>query len=279
VDADALYALAPEDFTAARDEAVKAAKADGDPVAAKALQALRRPSLAAWLVNRLTVEQPDLLQQLLGLGPALAEAQAGGDAAALRTLGAQRRSLVEAVSDAAAQGRTVSTAVRAEVVATVEAALADPGSAEAVRSGRLVRALSYAGFGPVDLAGAVAEVPGPPPAKARAGTSRSQTQAAARAVVAAEHAAHEAAGRLDDAVQACGRAERRRTDATAATAVAAEAVAAARGALEAAEQDRTDAALAQQDAESASAAAVGAVQVAQDAAERARTALDELRRA
>ena len=285
MDAAGLYALAPEDFTAARDEASKAARAAraaGDPVAATALKTLRRPSVAAWLVNRLTVEQPVLLDQLLGLGPALAEAQAGGDAAALRTLGAQRRALVGAVADAAAQGRTVSAAVRTEVVATLEAALADPGSAEAVRSGRLVRALSYAGFGPVDLAGAVAQAPEPSPARAgkaaRAAVDAS-TAAAAAAVAVAERETHEAAGRLDDAVLACEQAERRRVDATGATDEAGRAVAHARSALTAAEQEQVTAAQAQQGAESDSAVAVQAVRLAQEAAEHARTTLDGLRRA
>ena len=276
MDAAGLYALPPEDFIAARDEASDAARAAGDPAAATALKALRRPSVAAWLVNRLTVGQPGLLDELLGLGPALAEAQAGGDATALRALGAQRRALVEAVAHAAAQGRTVSAAVYAEVVATLEAALADPTSAEAVRSGRLVRALSYAGFGPVELAGAVALVPGRLPAKARTGKPRMQT--VATAVLAAERAAHEAAGRLDDAVHACERAERRRGDAWATSADAGEAVAHARATLNAAEQDQSSAAKAQQEAESAVKAAQSVVSAAQDAAEKSRTALDALRR-
>ena len=90
-------------------------------------------------------------------------AQSGGDADALRTLGAQRRELVEAVVGAAVglAGRTVTAAVREEVAATLEAALSDPASADAVRSGRLVRPLSYAGFGGVDLSGAVAAAPRP----------------------------------------------------------------------------------------------------------------------
>ena len=279
MDAAGLYALAPEDFTAARDEASKAARAAGDPVAATALKALRRPSVAAWLVNRLTVEQPGLLDQLLGLGPALARAQAGGQATALRTLGAQRRTLVEAVADAAAQGRTVSAAVRAEVVATLEAALADPASAEAVRSARLVRALSYAGFGPVDLAGAVAQAPEPSPARAVKAARAAADAAADAAVAVAEREAHEAAGRLDDAVRAGEHAERRRADATATTDDTGRAVAHARSALAAAEQEQLTAAQAQQDAESDSTVAVQAVRLAQEAAERARTTLDALRRA
>ena len=285
MDADALYALAPELFTAARDEAAKAAKAAGHPEAAKALKALRRPSVAAWLVNRLTAGQPELLQELLSLGPALAEAQAGGDAAGLRALGAQRKMLVQAVSDAAAQDRTVSAAVRAEVATTLEAALADPASAEAVRSGRLVRALSYAGFGTVDLTGAVAEVHGQSLATAQAAGSakaapngRRAAQATARAVAAAERCAHEAAGGLDDAVRAYERAERRRADAAAARADADVVVAHARSALSAAEQDQSAAAAARQEAESDVTAAQSAVSAAQDAAEQARTALDALRR-
>ena len=42
MDADELYRLPPEDFTAARDEAAKAARAAGDKEAAAELKALRR---------------------------------------------------------------------------------------------------------------------------------------------------------------------------------------------------------------------------------------------
>jgi hypothetical protein len=81
--ADELYALPPEDFTAARDAAAKTA----EPAARKEIQALRRPTVSAWLVNRLAREQPDLLEQLLQLGPALAEAQAARSGSELRELG------------------------------------------------------------------------------------------------------------------------------------------------------------------------------------------------
>lgn len=72
--ADRLYALAPEDFTAARDAAAKQARAAGDAPLAKQVKALRRPSVGAWLVNRLATQEADLLDQLLSLGPALAQA-------------------------------------------------------------------------------------------------------------------------------------------------------------------------------------------------------------
>jgi len=203
VDADELYALAPEDFTAARDLAAKQAKAGGDPELAKQLKALRKPSVAAWLVNRLASQQRSLLDQLLALGPVLAEAQSAGRADDLRTLGQQRRDLVIAVTDAAAAdaGRTVTSAVRDEVASTLEAALAEPASARAVRSGRLVRSLSYAGFGGVDLSDAVAA-----PARTK-GTSAPKAPDR-KLVERAEAAAHRAAGALDDAVRGCERAER-----------------------------------------------------------------------
>jgi len=282
-----LYALPPEEFTAARDAAAKQARDDGDRAGATTLKALRRPSVAAWLVNRLAAEQAGLLEQLLALGPALAAAQSGGQAEELRALGRQRRELVEAVADAAGTGRPVSSAVREEVVSTLEAALADPSSAEAVRSGRLVRGLSYAGFGGVDLSGAVAAAPvgrqkaAELPAKAKPSKpDRVEQQRAARreAVAAAEQTAQEAAGRLDDAVRAAERAEREAADLTAGAKATEEAVVEARAALEAAELTHTQARTAADTALEAARAAVDIVRDAQDEAERARAELDRLRR-
>jgi hypothetical protein len=57
---------------------------------------------------------------------------------------------------AAERGQAVSEDVERELQETLEAALADPAAAGAVASGRLTRALSYAGLGTVDVAGATA---------------------------------------------------------------------------------------------------------------------------
>ncbi len=274
MDAEDLYRLAPAAFTAARDAAAKQARADGDREAAAALKALRRPTVAAWLLNALVHEEPALVTQLLQLGPDLAQAQAGGDAVALRALGEQRRQLVSAVVGRAvgAAGRPVPAAVRDEVASTLEAALADPASADAVRSGRLVRALSYAGFGEVDLADAVA-----PPSRLPARAGKKPRQHVQR-LAEAEAAALEAAGRLDDAVRACRDAERAH-DATAQA-----------ERERAAEVERLTSALAtartehEARAHEASAAAKAArkaaakVERAQQRAEQARDELDRLRR-
>jgi len=141
--ADRLYALEPEEFTAARDVAVK--NADGDD--RKAVKALRKPTVAAYVVNMLARSNRDDVEALVALGDDLRKAMAGkGD---IRELSEQRRDavreLVHAAPDAA--GRDLTAAVEEEVAATLEAATADPGLGAAVLSGRLVKPLRYAGFG------------------------------------------------------------------------------------------------------------------------------------
>lgn len=279
--ADELYALPPEDFTAARAAAAKA-----DQAAAKQINALRKPTVGAWLVNTLTRAEPDLLDQLLALGPALAEAQSAGRGAQLRELGDQRRRLVSAVTDKAfeAAGRDLGAALRAEVESTLEAALADPATADAVRTGRLTRALSYAGFGGVDLEGAVAIGP----ARAAGRTARSQPKATptkpqakpdrSKDIAAAEGRAQEAAGELDDAVRACEQAQQEQDAAEAAEEAAIEQVQQAEEALRAAREARTAAEQAARKARHRTDQAAQSVKGAQTKAEKARQSLDKLRR-
>jgi hypothetical protein len=277
VDADALYRLPPEEFTAARDAAAKQAKAAGDKEAAAALKALRKPSASAHLVNLLATRERELLEQLLDLGPALAQAQAQGQGDALRTLGAQRRELVEAVTARAVElgEREVSAAVREEVAGTLEAAQADPSSAEAVRSGRLVRPLSYIGFGDVDLSGAVA--PGPA-AAAPERKKKPKDEPDRERIAAAEAAALEAAGRLDDAVRACEQAQREHERAEEQASAAHAEVERRQAALQEAEQAVRAADSARSKADKAAEKAVTAVRRAQEREERARGELDRLRR-
>jgi hypothetical protein len=270
---DRLYALAPEEFTAARDAAAKQAKANGDTELATQVKALRKPSVGAWLVNLLATGEADLLEQLLSLGPALAEAQARGHGDELRQLSAQRRELVGAVTSRAVElsGRSTTAAVRDEVSSTLEAALADAPSADAVRSGTLVRALSYAGFGGVDLEGAVGgpvRRSGPEPRK----------KAPDDGVAQAEAAALEAAGRLDDVVRACERAERERAAADEQAERAHAEVARLQQALADAEAAAHDADQQRKAAHKQSEKAVDAVRKAQRAEEQARAELDRLRR-
>lgn len=284
---DDLYALPPEDFTAARTAAVKAAKAAGDAAGSKLVAAQRRPSTSAWVVNRFTRRSPDLLAQLLTLGRALAAAQAAGQADELRELGLQRRKLVAAVTDAAVAhaGRPVTAAVQTEVAQTLEAALTDPASADAVRSGRLVRALSFAGFGGVELTGAVA-APLTTAAKDKAprrggrkpDAAAEGAESARRQLAAAEQAALTAAGELDDAVRGCEQAEQAWTTARRRAADAQQEVEHQSAALDEATARQRAADDATMQAEATAACAVEQVAAAQVAGEAARTALDRLRR-
>lgn len=158
--ADGLYALAPEEFTGARDGQVDQAREEGRPDVANVIKTWRRPKTSAWLVNTLARKRADQLSQLYELHADLREAQHRGAGDELRALSRQRRKIVdglvsEARSLADNAGHRISESVVREVEATLQAALADPSAADAVRTGRLLTALSSNGFDPVDLDGAV----------------------------------------------------------------------------------------------------------------------------
>ena len=148
-----LYEQPPDGFVAARTAAIDQARQAGDRETAKRLAALKKPTVAAWVVNLLALRKPELIDELVGLSAALREAQRGLDGDQLRELTAQRRQVVSALVGAA---RRLALAAEpgaklplGEVEATLSAALAEPDVAAQVRTGRLIRAASYAGFGEV----------------------------------------------------------------------------------------------------------------------------------
>ncbi|MBM2622164.1 hypothetical protein JIG36_42345 [Actinoplanes sp. LDG1-06] len=148
-----LYESPPEGFVAARTAAIEDARRAGDKPAAKRLAALKKPTVAAWVVNLLALRRPELIEELVELSTALREAQRGLDGAALRELTNQRRQVVSALVAAAgklarAEDRSIKLPL-GEVEATLTAALAEPEIAAQVRTGRLIRAATYAGFGEV----------------------------------------------------------------------------------------------------------------------------------
>jgi hypothetical protein len=156
-----LYAVAPDEFVATRTRLVQDARAGGDASLAKEVGRLRRPTVAAWAVNRTVRERPVEVERLRDVGHRLRAAQAQLDAARLRDLRSAREELLAgfvagAAEVAEAAGRPLAPAALEEVRSTVIAALASEQAAEAVVSGHLTRALSYSGFGEVDLSEAVA---------------------------------------------------------------------------------------------------------------------------
>lgn len=157
--ADDLYALALPDFTPARDARVKDLGADKQLAAS--VKALRKPSLAAWVVNLLVRRDTEQVDNVLGVGAALREAQRTMSGEQLRTLTRQRRQVTAAVTQqarglAADAGVKVTQAVADQVEATLTAAMIDERCAQAVRSGLLVAALAATGVDEVDLSVAVA---------------------------------------------------------------------------------------------------------------------------
>lgn len=157
----ALYAAEPSAFVSTRTLLVADAKASGEAALAEEIGRLRKPTAAAWAVNLTTRERPDQVERLRDVGRRLRAAQARLDAAGLRDLRAEREGLVSAFLAGAAEvaegaGRPLAPAVLEEVRGTLIAALASEEATDAVASGHLTRALSYSGFGEVDLSEAVA---------------------------------------------------------------------------------------------------------------------------
>ncbi|WP_435281263.1 hypothetical protein [Streptomyces koelreuteriae] len=145
--ADELYALRPEEFTAARASAVAAARTAGDRDLAERIGALRKPSLAAWVGNLLVRGLPGEVEPLLRLGEGLRQAHHDLDGPQLRELSRQQHAIVRALSAQARQlaveaGHPVGEGVLREVENTLHAVLADPEAAQAWASGRLVKPLS-----------------------------------------------------------------------------------------------------------------------------------------
>ncbi|PWJ26853.1 hypothetical protein ATK17_3031 [Branchiibius hedensis] len=147
----ALFAGPVERFVPERDALAKRLRSAGQSEAADDVKALRRPTAAAVALNRLA-DDP-VIAQVCELGERLREAQQRVDAVAMRDLSNERTATINRLLEALGQP---AGGLREQVVATATAALADPAAAAALRSGRLTKALSYSGFGEVDLSDAVA---------------------------------------------------------------------------------------------------------------------------
>jgi chromosome segregation ATPase len=151
-----MYEEPPDRFVATRSAAIADAKKAGDKDTVKRLTALRKPTVAAWLVNLLALRRSELIDELVELATALREAQRSLNGDEMRELSNQRRQIVSALvtearklavaEDAAMTGAKLPLG---EVESTLTAALAEPEIAEQVRTGRLIRAATYAGFGEV----------------------------------------------------------------------------------------------------------------------------------
>jgi hypothetical protein len=170
-----LYEADPDEFTQRRQDLVTRARDGGESAVAKQIGALRKPTRAAWVVNRLVRAHPEAATRLADLAD---ELRAGGDGARIRELTERRGRLVDELTRqafATAEIASPPAALREDVVATLGAALADPEVAANLAAGTLTRAARWAGFGLVPLAGegpgrsSTSSTAGPPkPAKPKA---------------------------------------------------------------------------------------------------------------
>jgi hypothetical protein len=147
-DLDSLYWAGPDAFTAERSRLVAAAKDRGDTAAAKRIAAARKPTTAAWIVNRLALRHRDTKKRLADLGDRLRAAHAAMDGERIRDLSAEQHKLVDELARAALEAAEVqkpSSTVRDDLTGTLQAAIADPDVT--ARLGRLARPERWSGFG------------------------------------------------------------------------------------------------------------------------------------
>ena len=145
--ADELYAGPRDDFIPTRNQRVAEAKKAGDKELAQRIGALRKPSLAASLVNQLAHDHPDELRKLIELGDEMRAAHADLDGTKLRELSHRKRTEVEKVTERVCSlGSDPTQAVMDQVSDTLEAAIANPDAAAEVVAGRLEAALAPSGF-------------------------------------------------------------------------------------------------------------------------------------
>jgi hypothetical protein len=143
-----LYAADPDGFTERRQELITSAREAGEPTAAKQIAALRKPTRSAWVVNRLVREDPGVRARLDKISIDLRAAAGSADGNRIRELTAARGRLVDELTRQALQVSDLPAppaALREEVTATLDAAIADPEVA--ANLGTLARAAHYAGFG------------------------------------------------------------------------------------------------------------------------------------
>jgi hypothetical protein len=193
-----LYQRRPDDFVAARQALTRSLRQAGRRDDAQRVQSLRKPTAAAWAVNRLAGRHAGALEQLLGFGAELRGAQMralrGRGGEALRELGRRRGALVEELAGLAVEelrrlGAGNPDAQRSPISSTLEAAVVDEDLAATVAAGLLTKEASApAGLG---LDTSLTVVP-PPPEKEKRGRRATQQPVSTRARVEVERAQRDA---------------------------------------------------------------------------------------
>jgi chromosome segregation ATPase len=160
-----LYREPPDEFVAGRDALAKALRAEGEGEAAAAVRKLRKPSPAAWLINRVAADDPALVRRLAEAAERLAEVQqrvldGSGDADELREAALAERDCAEALLRAArdlAAEHPVSKSAVDRAAQTLQAVGSDPDLRQRMLRGMVERDQQAATIGlPATAAAAAA---------------------------------------------------------------------------------------------------------------------------
>jgi hypothetical protein len=150
---DALYQLPLDQFTSARDELAKRLRADGQAEQAEQVKALRKPTVAVWLVNRLVREDELDVQRLLKAGESLATAQAkaaqGQSAEAFLDARREEQRALERLARAAqrlAESEGVGRSAIDRAAQTLRAAALTAEGRRLLKQGRLTKEMQPPGF-------------------------------------------------------------------------------------------------------------------------------------
>jgi hypothetical protein len=151
-----LLEVAPSAYVDERARLAKEYRAAGDRQLAKAIQALKRPTLAVWAVVA-AGDDAGLVRSLFDATAALGEAQAAGDRVATVTATKQRKDVVAAVTGAAVDALRVhepsAEARRPEIRTMVDQLSRHPDLSDAWIDGTLRELPKQDGFGFAAFAG------------------------------------------------------------------------------------------------------------------------------
>ena len=145
-----LYAVPPDEFTAARNRLAAELRASGRAAEARAVAQIRKPSPALWAVNRVAATDPRTFTAFIEAVERLRQAQLNDPGAAAAAVRAHREAL-DALLDRARRllreaGLKGSQAVVRRVGDTLMGAAVDRTLAAALRRGVLTRELPAPGF-------------------------------------------------------------------------------------------------------------------------------------
>src|SRR5258708_17992760 len=145
-----LYAVAPKDFTRARNTLAAELRQAHDLDAAREVARLRRPSAPLWAVNQLARHARPALERFLDAVDRLRRTQLSDPRGAMEAMRAERvqlEALVQRAEQALAEvGYSPSAEGRRRISDTLLGAAADRRHAEALMHGRLTEELHAPGF-------------------------------------------------------------------------------------------------------------------------------------